>query len=239
MNRVDRSWGLLRALIRGRATTTAAMIAALVSAVALPVRAAEPLIVISPTASGSTTICDTDCSICTVGSGECIQVGEEDLALCRPTSTGLPITKCDWSLFLKGTAANLQINQQIRALDIDVNPSGVGLPEGRGTVTEGAATYAAKCASCHGQGGENGKFDRLVGRDGGDTFAFAKDARLVRTIGNYWPYASTLYDYTARSMPFSQPGTLTPNEVYGLVAYLLNLNEIVPENAVMDAASLP
>ena len=121
MNRVDRSWGFLRALIRGRATTTGALLAALISAVALPVRAAEPLIVISPTTSGSTTICDTDCSICTVASGECVLAGEEDLVLCKPTSTGLPITACDWSLFLKGTAANLQINQQIRALDVAPN----------------------------------------------------------------------------------------------------------------------
>ena len=129
--------------------------------------------------------------------------------------------------------------EEIRALDIDVMPSGVGLPEGRGTVAEGAATYAAKCASCHGQGGENGKFDRLVGRDSGEDFAFAKDARLVKTIGNYWPYATTLFDYTARSMPFPQPGTLSSNEVYGLVAYLLSLNKIVPDTAVMDKTTLP
>ena len=109
---------------------------------------------------------------------------------------------------------------EIRALDIDVNPSGVGLPEGRGTVAEGAATYAAKCASCHGPAGENGKFDRLVGRDSGENFAFAKDAKVVKTIGSYWSYATTLFDYTARSMPFMQPGTLSANEVYGLVAYL-------------------
>jgi mono/diheme cytochrome c family protein len=128
---------------------------------------------------------------------------------------------------------------EIRALDIDVMPSGVGLPEGRGTVAEGAATYAAKCASCHGPGGENGKFDRLVGRDSGDGFAFAKDARLVKTIGNYWPYATTLFDYTARSMPFLQPGTLSANEVYGVVAYLLSLNKIVPDTAVMDKTTLP
>jgi cytochrome c len=128
---------------------------------------------------------------------------------------------------------------EIRALDIDVMPSGVGLPEGRGTVAEGAAIYASKCASCHGPGGENGKFDRLVGRDSGDGFAFAKDARLVKTVGNYWPYATTLFDYTARSMPFLQPGTLSANEVYGLVAYLLSLNKIVPDTAVMDKTSLP
>jgi mono/diheme cytochrome c family protein len=128
---------------------------------------------------------------------------------------------------------------EIRALDIDVMPNGAGLPEGRGTVAEGAVTYAAKCALCHGKGGEGGSFDRLVGRDSGEDFAFAKDARLVKTIGNYWPYATTLFDYTARSMPFMEPGTLSANEVYGLVAYLLALNKIVPDDAVMDQTSLP
>ncbi len=128
---------------------------------------------------------------------------------------------------------------EIRALDIDVVPNGTGLPDGRGTVAEGATTYAAKCAGCHGRGGEGGASDRLVGRNSGDEFAFANDARLVKTIGNYWPYATTLYDYTARTMPFAQPGTLSANEVYGLVAYLLALNKIVPEDAVMDRTSLP
>lgn len=128
---------------------------------------------------------------------------------------------------------------EIRALDVDVMPDGTGLPEGRGTVAEGAAIYAAKCASCHGKAGEGKPFDRLVGRDGGDEFAFAKNASLVKTIGNYWPYATTLFDYTARTMPFAQPGTLPANEVYGLVAYLLARNKIVPEDAVMDRTSLP
>jgi S-disulfanyl-L-cysteine oxidoreductase SoxD len=128
---------------------------------------------------------------------------------------------------------------EIRKLDVDVRPDGVGLPEGRGTVREGAALYAAKCASCHGRSGEGGPFDRLVGRDSGEGFAFARDPRLVKTIGNYWPYATTLFDYTARSMPFMQPGTLSADEVYSLVAYLLALNEIVPEEAVMDRTSLP
>lgn len=128
---------------------------------------------------------------------------------------------------------------EIRALDVDVMPSGHGLPEGRGTVAEGAATYAAKCASCHGKSGEGATFDRLVATDAGDNFAFGRDPGLVRAIGNYWPYATTLYDYTARSMPFARPGSLTPNEVYGLVAYLLAENRIVPADAVMDKTTLP
>ncbi len=119
--------------------------------------------------------------------------------------------------------------EEIRAIDIDVMPDGRGLPAGRGTVAEGEATYKAKCQSCHGVKGEGKPFDRLVGRE----------ASAGRTIGNYWPYATTIYDYTQRSMPFLQPGTLTPDELYGLVAYLLFLNDIVPETEVMDAVSLP
>ena len=128
---------------------------------------------------------------------------------------------------------------EIAKLDIDVMPDGRGLPAGRGTVAEGATIYAAKCRSCHGANGEGAAFDRLVGRDSGPNFSFATDAKLVKTVGNYWPYATTLYDYTARAMPFMQPGTLTPNETYSLVAYLLALNKIVAEDAVMDQASLP
>ena len=84
-------------------------------------RAADPFLVISVTASGSTTVCDTGCTTCTVGSGECILVGEEDLILCTPTSSGLPITGCHWTQFLDGAATNLQINQQIRAVDLAPN----------------------------------------------------------------------------------------------------------------------
>jgi len=128
---------------------------------------------------------------------------------------------------------------EIKRLDIDVSPDGTGLPEGRGTVAEGAGLYAAKCASCHGKAGEGASFDRLVATDAGENFAFGRDPALARAIGNYWPYASTLYDYTARTMPFTAPGTLTANEVYGLVAYLLSLNKVVPETAVMDKTTLP
>lgn len=128
---------------------------------------------------------------------------------------------------------------EIRALDIDVMPDGTGLPDGRGTGAEGQAIYVEKCASCHGKVGEGKPFDQLVGRDAGDKFDFATNPKLVKTIGNYWPYATTLFDYTARTMPFTQPGTLSANEVYGLVAYLLSLNKIVAADAVMDKHSLP
>jgi cytochrome c len=128
---------------------------------------------------------------------------------------------------------------EIRAIDIDVMPDGRGLPPGQGTVAEGGVVYAAKCAACHGPKGEGGSAERLVGRNDGDSFAHATNPKLVRTVGSYWPYATTLYDYTARAMPFQKPGTLTPNETYSLVSYLLFLNGIVPEDAVMSQATLP
>lgn len=129
--------------------------------------------------------------------------------------------------------------EEIKQLDIDVMPDGRGLPPGRGTVAEGATIYAAKCASCHGKNGEGASFERLVATDAGKNFDFATNAKLPRSIGNYWPYATTLYDYTYRAMPFLQPGTLSANETYSLVAFILALNKIVPEDTVMDAAALP
>ena len=131
--------------------------------------------------------------------------------------------------------------EEIRAWDIDVRPDGTGLPSGRGTVAAGAALYSEQCAVCHGADGRGGEFEALVGREPRKGFPFGKDAKLVelRTVGNYWPYATTLYDYINRSMPQAVPGTLTPDEVYSLVAYLLHLNEIIPKDAVMDAQTLP
>ena len=127
---------------------------------------------------------------------------------------------------------------EIQKIDIDVRPDGQGLPEGKGTFPEGAKIYAAKCQSCHGANGIGGSADRLVDRESGKNWDFATNAKLVKTVGNYWPYATTLYDYTNRAMPFMQPGTLTPDETYALVAYILALNKIVPEDAVMDRTTL-
>ena len=129
--------------------------------------------------------------------------------------------------------------EEIKRIDIDVMPDGRGLPEGKGTVAEGGKIYAAKCAACHGATGQGGSAERLVDRESGKNWDFATNPKLVKTVGNYWPYATTLYDYTYRAMPFMQPGTLTPDETYSLVAYILALNKIVPEDAVMNRTTLP
>jgi mono/diheme cytochrome c family protein len=128
---------------------------------------------------------------------------------------------------------------EIAALDIDIGPDGAGLPPGRGTSAEGAPIYAARCAGCHGKSGTEGPNDVLVGRLPGDAFPFARDARTPKTIGSYWPYATTVFDYIRRAMPPDQPGSLRDEQVYALTAYLLALNELIPPDAVVDAASLP
>ena len=129
---------------------------------------------------------------------------------------------------------------EIAALDIDANPSGIGLPAGQGTAAAGVVLYVQKCAMCHGPKGEGiDKSPRLIGRAPPSGFVFATDAKAPKTIGNYWPYATTLYDYMHRAMPLNAPGSLTPDETYSLVAYLLSENGIVPANTVIDAKSLP
>lgn len=128
---------------------------------------------------------------------------------------------------------------EIAAIDIDVMPDGRGLPAGRGTPAEGAAIYASTCAQCHGASGREGPNDVLVGRVPGDTFPFSADPRVPHTIGNYWPYATTVFDYIRRAMPPLAPGSLTNDEVYALTAFLLRANGLIAEDAVMDRTSLP
>ena len=111
---------------------------------------------------------------------------------------------------------------EIAAWDIDVRPDGRGLPEGRGSVAQGAQTFAQKCAFCHGENGVEGPFDVLVGRISDDAFPFGREPGAVKTIGNYLPYATTVFDYINRAMPFNAPGSLEADEVYALVAYLLH-----------------
>jgi mono/diheme cytochrome c family protein len=128
---------------------------------------------------------------------------------------------------------------EIAAWDVDVDPDGTGLPPGRGTSADGEPIYAARCAGCHGKTGREGPNDRLVGRVPNDAFPFARDPSIPHTIGNYWPYATTVFDYIRRAMPPDAPGSLKDNEIYGLVAYLLTLNQLIPADAVMDATTLP
>ena len=122
---------------------------------------------------------------------------------------------------------------RIAMWDIDVRPDGEGLPAGSGTVAQGLQVYTLYCLQCHGATGVEGPNDRLVGREPWD------DNPTTRTVGNYWPYATTIYDYVRRAMPQLTPGILTADQTYAVIAYLLYLNEIVPEDAVMDAESLP
>ena len=155
------------------------------------------------------------------------------LASCRSRAADRPVQR-----YGVGRAAT---RAEIAAMDVDVGPDGAGLPPGSGTAEQGRTIYLARCASCHGVRGEGlpPDYPRLVGRDAAaEGFPFARDPRLERTIGNYWPYATTLFDYIRRAMPATAPGSLKDDEVYALTAWLLAANRIVPDTAVMDSASL-
>jgi S-disulfanyl-L-cysteine oxidoreductase SoxD len=123
---------------------------------------------------------------------------------------------------------------QVAGWDISVGPDGAGLPPGKGTAVAGASVYEQKCQSCHGAKGAGQPNDRLVGGQG--TLA---SRTPVRTIGSYWPYATTIFDYVRRSMPYTHPQSLSDDEVYAVTAYLLNLNGIIGENDEMNPQTLP
>src|SRR5688572_20752187 len=124
--------------------------------------------------------------------------------------------------------------EEVRAWDLTIRADGQGLPPGRGTAALGQAVYAARCAACHGETGEDPKYSRLVGGQGS-----LATAQPIRTIGSFWPYAPTLWSYIRRAQPFDQPGSLTPDQVYAVSAYLLHRNGIIGEQDVMDAQTLP
>ena len=136
---------------------------------------------------------------------------------------------------------------QIAALDIDVRPDGTGLPPGGGSARDGAPIYAPKCASCHGANGEGGAADALVGAAPKETAPFGPEYERWRsgrpdvpfTIGNYWPYATTIFDYVRRAMPANAPGSLTANETYAHTAWLLARNDIISDGDTMNAETLP
>jgi cytochrome c len=125
--------------------------------------------------------------------------------------------------------------EDLASWDISIGPDGAGLPSGSGTVKQGEAIFMAKCQACHGEKGAGTPNDRLVGGQG----SLPGDKPPVKTVGSYWPYATTLFDYIRRAMPYNESKSLTGDEVYGVVAYLLNLNGVIPESETMNAQSLP
>jgi mono/diheme cytochrome c family protein len=123
---------------------------------------------------------------------------------------------------------------RVAAWDVDVRADGVGLPAGSGNVEQGERVFQQRCASCHGAAGSGGAGGQLVGRA-----EWVDTPPTPKTVGSYWPYATTLYDYMVRAMPQDAPGTLSANDTYAVIAYILNKNEIVPADAVMNATTLP
>jgi mono/diheme cytochrome c family protein len=124
--------------------------------------------------------------------------------------------------------------EQIVAVSFIILPNGEGLPEGSGNALRGESVYQANCLACHGAAGQDGVNDRLAGGLGS-----IHSKMPVKTVGSYWPYATTVFDYIRRAMPFQAPGSLSDDDIYSLTAYLLYLNEIVNKDTEINAHSLP
>ncbi len=122
----------------------------------------------------------------------------------------------------------------IAAWDTSISPDGTGLPPGKGSAAQGKEIYALKCTGCHGVAGEGKPADRLTGGQG----SLATDAP-IKTVGSYWPYATTLFDYVRRAMPLNEPMSLTNDEVYAVSAYVLSLNGLIGEKTELNAKTLP
>ncbi|MCB1714820.1 MAG: cytochrome c [Candidatus Competibacteraceae bacterium] len=139
------------------------------------------------------------------------------LALAAPPQFGQPVS-----------------GQELAAWDISIGSSGEGLPPGSGSAVDGEAVYQAKCQSCHGEKGAGKPADPLVGGIGS-----IGSETTIKTVGSFWPYATTLFDYTRRAMPYDQPQSLSADELYAVSAYILWLNGIIDREQKMDAATLP
>jgi mono/diheme cytochrome c family protein len=170
------------------------------------------------------------------------------IAACSTASDGAPDTRASAAA---AAPSSYELGRPVDSvalakIDIDADPSGASLPAGSGNATKGLVVFASKCAMCHGAKGEGMPADsthiaypKLVGREPRQGFPFGRDPKLVKTVGNYWPYATTVYDYVHRAMPITAPGTMTPDETYAVVAWLLAENEIIPRDAEMNAKTLP
>src|ERR687886_3069638 len=152
------------------------------------------------------------------------------VVVCAPAAAAAQQTAPAAPVFGFGRPATAD---EIRAIDIDVRPDGAGLPAGSGTAVEGQPIFAQQCAACHGASGEGGAGPRLV-----DPTPF-KPGVTPPTVGNYWPYATTVWDYINRAMPFDRPGSLQPDAVYALTAFLLAENKILGVADRLHAQTLP
>ena len=150
-----------------------------------------------------------------------------------------------WSATASAQSPSLGVGRtptpgELSAIDIEVLPDGRGLPAGSSTAATGKDIYTRRCVTCHGPTGIEGPQDVLVGGRGSLASSTAgAGGRPLKTVGSYWPYATSLWDYVRRAMPFDHPGTMTTDEVYGATAYLLFLNGIVTEQDVLNETTLP
>jgi mono/diheme cytochrome c family protein len=163
------------------------------------------------------------------------------MRLSSPLAAGLVLLTATAALAQTPSYSNIgraPTKEEIQAWDISVGPDGKGLPPGQGTAKDGAPIFAAKCAVCHGPNGEGAKIGPRVVGGIADTETLTT-LKPVRTVGGYWPYATTVYDFINRAMPRGQSGTLTPTEVYALTAFILAKSNIIKEDDVLDAKTLP
>ena len=155
---------------------------------------------------------------------------ESGWAMLIAAALGLPAPACAQGPYGIGRPATAA---EIAGWNIDIGRDGANLPSGSGSVAHGHEVFDQQCVACHGEKGEGGVGDRLVGGRG--TIATSKP---VKTVGSFWPYATTLFDYVRRAMPLNAPRSLTPDEVYAVSAYVLFLNGIVPQDTTFDADNL-
>jgi S-disulfanyl-L-cysteine oxidoreductase SoxD len=125
--------------------------------------------------------------------------------------------------------------EDLAAWDISVGPDGAGLPPGSGTPKQGEEVFTTKCQACHNAKGAGQPNDRLVGGLG----SLPGDKPAIKTVGSYWPYATTLFDYVRRAMPYNESKSLSPDEIYAVAAYILNLNGVIGDTDVINAQTLP